>query len=192
MPAACVNASAPSREVIVPAPTLSLPGLALALAISSAIVFGPSLRVVISEMFLVRQGDRREILLRIVGQIGHHQGIHHHGDVHGDEQRVAVGRRLRHQLGADRGIAAGAVLDHHRLPPMLGHFRTHDAGDGVGRAAGRERHDHADGVARIIFCCQRPAPRPKTRRSGARQLRERAQCRTCQAVTRRCNWRCRG
>ena len=53
MPAVLANRSAPSRDVIVPAPMLSLPGLALALAISSLIVFGPSLRTTTSDMFLV-------------------------------------------------------------------------------------------------------------------------------------------
>ena len=54
MPAALANISAPSRDVIVPAPMLSLPGLALAFAISSLIDFGPSLaRTTMSDMFLV-------------------------------------------------------------------------------------------------------------------------------------------
>ena len=38
MPATLVNNNAPSRDVIVPAPILSLPGLALARAISSLTV----------------------------------------------------------------------------------------------------------------------------------------------------------
>ncbi len=53
-PASLANRSAPSRDVMVPAPMLSLPGLAFALAISSLMLFGPSLaRTTISDMFLV-------------------------------------------------------------------------------------------------------------------------------------------
>ena len=51
MPATLANNSAPSRDVIVPAPMLSLPGLALARAISSLTVAGPSLRTTMSDMF---------------------------------------------------------------------------------------------------------------------------------------------
>jgi len=53
MLALLANSSAPSRDVIVPAPMLSFPGLAFALAISSLIVLGPSLRTTTSNMFLV-------------------------------------------------------------------------------------------------------------------------------------------
>ena len=53
MPAVLANRSAPRRDVIVPAPMLSLPGFALALAINSLIVLGPSLRTTTSDMFLV-------------------------------------------------------------------------------------------------------------------------------------------
>src|SRR5438067_5711593 len=51
--AAFANCSAPRREVMVPAPMLSLPGLALALAISSLIVLGPSLRTTTSATVLI-------------------------------------------------------------------------------------------------------------------------------------------
>lgn len=53
MPAVRANSRAPRRDVIVPAPILSFPGLAFALAISSWIVFGPLLRTTMSDMFLV-------------------------------------------------------------------------------------------------------------------------------------------
>ena len=36
-----------------------------------------------------------------------------------DEQRVAVGVGLGDRLGADIAGGAGAVLDHHRLRPLL-------------------------------------------------------------------------
>jgi ABC-type thiamine transport system substrate-binding protein len=55
MPAALANSTAPSRDVIVPAPMLSFPGLALALAISSLMVFGPSLRTTMSDMLLLNK-----------------------------------------------------------------------------------------------------------------------------------------
>ena len=53
MPAVLANSTAPSREVIVPAPMFILPGRALACSISSLIDFGPAIRVTTSDMFLV-------------------------------------------------------------------------------------------------------------------------------------------
>ena len=48
---------------------------------------------------------------------------------------------LRERLGADDPAGAGAVLDHHRFPPVLRHPLPVDPGESVGGAAGRERHD---------------------------------------------------
>ena len=60
------------------------------------------------------------------------------------QQRVAVGRRLRHHVGADRAARAAAILHQHRLPHRLLHALRDDARGDVGGAARRERHDDAD------------------------------------------------
>ena len=53
MPAVLANSTAPSREVMVPAPMFIVPGRALARSISSLIDFGPAIRVTTIDMFLV-------------------------------------------------------------------------------------------------------------------------------------------
>jgi len=62
----------------------------------------------------------------------------------GDQQRVAVGRRSRDDLGARDAAGTGPVLDHDLLAECLGHLRADDARHRVGQAARRVRHDHPD------------------------------------------------
>src|SRR5207244_204816 len=54
--------------------------------------------------------DRREAALGIVGQRLVEKAVGGEGLVHRGEERVAVGRGLRHRLGADVAARAGAVL----------------------------------------------------------------------------------
>jgi hypothetical protein len=58
------------------------------------------------------------------------------------EQRVAVGIGARDELRRDRAARARAVLGDHRLAEPRREPIGGDAGEGVGDAAGRERHDH--------------------------------------------------
>ena len=64
-------------------------------------------------------------------------GVRHH------QQRVAVRRRFRHEVGADDRAGAGAVLDDERLSQRLLQLLAEIARVDVGRAAGAERHDDA-------------------------------------------------
>ena len=93
---------------------------------------------------LGRQGDRHEVVERIVGQALVEKLVHHQRRIDRHEQRVAVGRRLRGRLGADQRVGAGPVLDQDRLAPVLAHLLADDARHDVARAARRERHDDAD------------------------------------------------
>ncbi len=68
-------------------------------------------------------------------------------------------------------LAAGAVLDHHRLAPVLAHPLADEARDQVGRPARRKRHDDADRPAGKIrslgLRCRRDDRRGKRdRRDG--------------------------
>ena len=95
---------------------------------------------------------RREVGERIERRLGEIRVDRE--DVVGREQPgVAVGRALRDQVGADVLAAAGAVLDHHRLRPDPCRPCAMRAGDGVGRAARRQRHDDPDRPLR-----ESPAP----------------------------------
>ncbi len=97
-----------------------------------------------------QQRDRREVLHQIVRQridraVG---GVR--AEVPADDG-VAVGRGARDAGGADRAAGAGDIFDHQRLAERDAHPLAEIADDGVGRPAGRERHDHRDRPVRIIL-----------------------------------------
>ena len=90
------------------------------------------------------QADRREILHRVVGELGIDDGV---GDVRGrgrHAERVAVGRGLGDRIGADGAAGAGAVLDHDGLPEPLAELGRDQPPDHVHRRARRQRDNHAD------------------------------------------------
>ena len=74
----------------------------------------------------------------------HDRRLHEIRDV--EQDGVAVRRGVLHRLGADQPAGAGAVLDHHGLAEDAGHRLGDQPGPDVGGAAGRQRHDHADGA----------------------------------------------
>ena len=49
-----------------------------------------------------------------------------------------------------RAAGAADVLDHQLLAERARHVLAEDAGDDVGRPAGRERHDHGDRLVGIV------------------------------------------
>ena len=98
------------------------------------------------------RGDRREVLLEVVGQLLVDAGGD--GVVHrAHQQRVAVGLGLGHVVGAQRGAGAGLALDDHGLAEALRQLLGQRARQHVGGAAGREGHDQADRLG-----WARPAP----------------------------------
>src|SRR2546425_6034286 len=84
--------------------------------------------------------DGREILDWIVGHLLVEPGIDRMRRHRRHQQRVAVRRRFRDDIGADIAARAGPVLHHEWLSEQLRHSRTHDACDGIRRTAGGERH----------------------------------------------------
>ena len=80
-------------------------------------------------------GDRREILDRVVGHLAQRRVDAVRRDV-AEQQRVAVGRGPGDELGADRAVGAGLVLDDHRLLQPLVELLRDDARHGVVAAAG--------------------------------------------------------
>jgi hypothetical protein len=73
----------------------------------------------------------------------------------GGQKRVAVGLRLRDDLGADVSGGAGTVLDDDRLTPAHRKLLGHDPRDGVRRGPGRKRHDDLDQSAGIAVLRRR-------------------------------------
>ena len=76
-------------------------------------------------------------------------GREQHRAVGADEQRVAVGRRLREGLARDQAAGAGLVLDDEWLAQLLLQFVGDDARRAVDIAAGRIGHDQANVSRRI-------------------------------------------
>ena len=100
---------------------------------------------------VAHHGDRHEVALELVGHVVEERGIH--GELAGvrHEQRIAVGRRLRHRGGGDEAIAAGAVLDHKIPSQALVHLLAEDARAGVDRPARRKGDEDPDRLARIVL-----------------------------------------
>ena len=94
---------------------------------------------------------------------------HQHGR-RGREQRVSVRLRLEDHLGADAAGRAGTVLDDKGLAEALRQLLGHDARDHVRRAAGGERHDHADRTIGVVVL------RDGKRRRRAEQRHEHDRC----------------
>ncbi len=63
--------------------------------------------------------------------------------------RVAVGRGTHDAADANAAAGTADVLDDHGLAKRRAQPIIQDARDGVGRPAGRERHDHGDRPRRI-------------------------------------------
>src|SRR5213079_1507345 len=96
------------------------------------------------------QGDRREVLQRVVAELLVQVRIHHVAADAGEEKRVAVGRRLRRELRADRAAGAGPVVDDDRLAKLRADLLRDRARHGVVAAAGREGDDQVDRLRRVL------------------------------------------
>src|SRR6516165_10784752 len=147
MPAICLNNS-PARCGTVPTPgdaNVTLPLFSLANAMNSATDFRRRrVRRHHQERKRAHQRDRRKIadgirqraIEKVAGRKG--RGAHEH--------RVAVGVGACDRRSADVGAGAGLVLNHDLLAPDPRQPVGGDAGDSVGRSAGRIRDDDAHGA----------------------------------------------
>ena len=84
------------------------------------------------------QADRREVALHVERRLDAERRIDR-DLVRCDQQRVAVGRRARHDIGADVAARARLVVDHDGLVEDLRQARCERAGEDVVAAAWRER-----------------------------------------------------
>ena len=107
------------------------------------------------------QRDRHEVLDRVVGQLRVQRLVDAVRADRAHQQGVAVRCRLGHFGGAEVAAGAGLVVDDEGLAEGALQLRRQRAGQQVGGAAGRERHDDAHRLARP------GGLRP--RRSGQRQ-----------------------
>jgi hypothetical protein len=96
------------------------------------------------------QGDRCEILQRIVADGAVEADVHGHRRA-GHRQRVAVGPGLGHGLEADVAAGAGTILDDDGLAEVFSQLLPHDAGHDVDAAARREGHHQLDRFGGIVL-----------------------------------------
>ncbi len=106
--------------------------------------------------------DRQEILEGIDRHPGVEVRIDREQRAWPQQQRIAVGRRARGELARQVAVRAGPVLHHDRLTKARGQRLPHHAGDEVGGAARRIRHQQPDRPRRIGL-----------RACGARERRDR-------------------
>src|SRR6266496_3815535 len=93
--------------------------------------------------------DRGEVLARVERQ----RLVERHVDRVGrrrDEERVAVGRRLGDEIGADVAARAGAVLDDDRLAERLAQSRRERPRGEIGDSTRRKSDDKPDRLARVL------------------------------------------
>ena len=92
--------------------------------------------------------DRREGV-GIEAELGEEVLADHQRPLRRGQQRVAVGLRASHHLGAEVLRGAGAMLDDHRLAPLRRQLVGDDPRNGVEVGAGRRRHDDLDRPVRV-------------------------------------------
>src|SRR5260221_594951 len=100
-----------------------------------------------AERHVVDQHDRHEIRQRIEAHVLHKMRVDPHLAGVAVEQRVAVGRALRHDLRGDVAARTGAVVDQHRLPERRGELVGHHAAEVVGGAARQVRRADEERVS---------------------------------------------
>ena len=89
------------------------------------------------------RGDGAEIGLRVERQFFVDADVDRMRTDIRHQQRVAIGRRLGHHVHADIAARAGAVFNHHRLPPFLRQLLTNDPRQRIRCTARRLRNDNA-------------------------------------------------
>ena len=74
--------------------------------------------------------------------------VDHESAVEHQQQRMAIGFRLGHDLAADVAGSAWPIVRHHLLAKAFAERVSDDAPAGVGHPTGRERYHQADGARR--------------------------------------------
>ena len=96
------------------------------------------------------QRHRSKVPPRVVRDLAD-QGIDDEASRPDRKQRIAIGRRLSDEVGADVAAGARTVLDDERLPPGLRELLGDQTHDDVVRPAGGERHDDPHGPGGVVL-----------------------------------------
>jgi hypothetical protein len=71
---------------------------------------------------------------------------------HGDQQeRIAVGRGVRRELGGDGAAGASPIVDHHLPAEPFAELGGDDAPDEVDASAGSERNKESHRLDRVVL-----------------------------------------
>ncbi|MNS85337.1 hypothetical protein D3C72_1191990 [compost metagenome] len=97
-------------------------------------------------------GERRQVRLRVVGQVFVDDGVVDHGAGDGDAKGVAIGLGLGDHVGAQVAACAGFVLHDDGLFERLGRLFAHDAGHDVGAGARAKGHHQCQWFSRPGVC----------------------------------------
>src|SRR6266849_6561427 len=103
------------------------------------------------------EGDRGEILERIIENLLLQGGADRQRAGAGDRDRITIRLGLRHVIGAERARGAGAVVDDDQLPEQLLHLLAEHPADDVVRSARRKGYNESNRLVGIILgvCRQR-------------------------------------
>jgi hypothetical protein len=112
--------------------------------------------------------DRGQVLERVVWHLLVEEGVDGHRAARGQQEGIAIGRRLGHGIAANDAVGARAVVDHHRTLQRLGQTGRDAARQRIRGPAGREVDDQPD---RLV----RPRLRGGRRAHASQQARS-AQC----------------
>ena len=93
--------------------------------------------------------DDRQIACYVIGQFFVQRRVYRESAGRAEQQGVTVRRGLDRGFNGNRAAGAGAVVDDHAFAPEVGELLREHAADQVGRAARRERHQHAHRAFRI-------------------------------------------
>src|SRR4051812_15011419 len=139
------------------------------LALAGAFAVGDQLLDVLHRQIVVHhqdvgrgddRADRQQIRAHVVRHVLDERRRHRIHRRAGEEGGVAVGRRLRGEVAAERAARAALVLDEYRLVHRLAKARGDHATDRIGHAAGTVGHDEPDRL-RWISVLRRSREGPK-------------------------------
>ncbi len=97
------------------------------------------------------QADGGEVLLGVVGQLGVQRRVDRQVAGLAQHQGIPVRRRLGDGVHADVAARAGPVFGDDVPAGVAGHLDRRFAGQHVGAAPGRERHDQPDGFVGVAL-----------------------------------------
>ena len=95
----------------------------------------------------------REVFERVIRQLRHQQRQGNELARRAKQQRVAIGRRARDELGSDDATAACAVVDDHLLANRFLQFTCDCASNEIGRPTRRIGNDQPQRLGRVFDGC---------------------------------------